>query len=92
MSKPKSFKITLRGSEAEQQQFTELLLKTATRDNYRFVINFATTDFELCDKLGPPVDDIARIWEYTGMQTSDKSLKPAQCVWDGYLKAKYRGK
>ncbi len=85
----KAYKLTLKGSEADQQQFTELLLRTATRDNYLFVINFATTDFEkLVAKLPPPVDDLARIWAYTGMQTSDKKAKPALAVWDAYLKAK----
>ncbi|AMV29496.1 Glycosyl hydrolase family 53 [Gemmata sp. SH-PL17] len=85
----KAFKLTLKGSEADQKQFTELLLKTADRDNYLFVINFATTDFEkLCAKLPPPVDDLARIWAFTGMQTSDKKPKPALAVWDTYLKAK----
>lgn len=85
----KAFKLTLKGSEADQKQFTELLLKTAARDDYLFVINFATTDFEkLCAKLPPPVDDLARIWAFTGMQTSDKKPKPALAVWDSYLKAK----
>ncbi len=89
----KAFKLTLRGSEADQKQFTELLLKTATRDRYEFVVNFATTDFEkLCDKLPPPMDDVGRIWAYTGMQTSALKPKPALAVWDGYLKAEYERK
>jgi hypothetical protein len=87
----KAFKLTLRGSEADQRQFTELLLRTATRDRYEFVITFATTDFErLCAKLPPPVDDLARIWAYTGLQTSDSKPKAALAVWDAYLKAPYR--
>jgi hypothetical protein len=86
----KAFKLTLFGSDADQTQFTELLLKTAARDRYEFVINFATTDFDrLCAKLPPPVDDLARIWAYTGMQTGDKVRKPALEVWDAYRKAKY---
>jgi hypothetical protein len=86
----KAFKLTLRGSPADQKQFIEFLLKTAVRDNYEFVINFATTDFEkLCAKLPPPVDDLARIWAYTGLQTSTLQPKPALAVWDAYLKAKY---
>jgi hypothetical protein len=86
----KAFKLTLRGSEAAQKQFTELLLQTATRDRYEFVISFATTDFEkLCAKLPPPLDDVGRIWAYTGMQTEDKRPKPALAVWDAYLKARY---
>ena len=76
----------LRGSDADQNQFTELMLKTAARDNYDFVINFASTDSDrLVARLRPPLDDLARIWAYTGMQTSDKRPKPASAVWDGYL-------
>ena len=87
----KAFKVTLRGSEADQKQFTELLLKTAARDGYAFVINFATTDFEkLVAKLPPPADDLARIWAFTGMQTSAKQPKPALVVWDAYLKAPWK--
>jgi len=86
----KSYGTTLRGSDADQQQFTELLLKTAARDNYEFVINFSTTDSErLVARLRPPLDDLARIWAYTGMQTSDKRPKLASAVWDGFFRAKY---
>ena len=86
----RSYNTMLRGSDADQQQFTELLLKTAARDYYEFVINFATTDFErLVARMRPPLDDIARIWAYTGMQTGDRRLKPASAVWDGFLRAKY---
>jgi len=86
----KSYGTILHGSDADQQQFTELLLKTAARDNYEFVINFATTDSDrLVAKLRPPLDDIARIWAFTGMQTSDKRPKPASAVWDGFYRAKY---
>src|SRR5262249_22479766 len=37
----KAFGLTLRGSEADQDQFTRLLFTTAARDEYAFVINFA---------------------------------------------------
>ena len=86
----KSYGINLLGSEAEQKNFTELLLKTAARDKYEFVINFASTDSErLVARLRPPLDDLARIWAFTGMQTSIEKPKPALAVWDGFLKAKY---
>lgn len=87
----RTFGLTLRGSEADQRQFTELLLGTAARDRYALVINFATTDFErLCAKLPPPVDDLARIWAYTGLQTSDSRPKPALAVWDTWLRTPWR--
>jgi hypothetical protein len=85
----RSYGLVLNGSDADQQQFTELLLRTAARDKYDFVINFVTTDFErLVAKLRPPQDDLARLWAFTGMQTGDKQPKPAQALWDAYLKAK----
>lgn len=83
----KAFKITLHGSETDQKQFTELLLRVAARNQYEFVINFATTDFEkLCARLPAPVDDLARIWADTGMQTGEQIPKPALGIWDGWLK------
>ena len=73
----KSYGLVLSGSDADQEQFTELLLKTAAREKYEFVINFATTDFErLVIKLRLPQDDIARIWAFTGMQTGRKNQSP----------------
>jgi hypothetical protein len=86
----KSYGISLLGSEVEQRNFTELLLKTAARDKYEFVVNFASTDSDrLVARLRPPLDDLARIWAFTGMQTSTGRPKPALAVWDGFLKAKY---
>jgi hypothetical protein len=86
----RTYGTTLYGSDAEQQHFTELLLKTAARDKYDFVINFATTDSErLVARLRPPLDDLARIWAYIGLQTGDRQPKPALAVWDAYLRAKY---
>jgi hypothetical protein len=85
----RSYGVILNGSEANQQHFTELLLNAANRDEYEFVINFATTDSEkLASRLPPPADDLARIWAFTGMQTSDKKPKPALAVWEAYLRAK----
>ena len=86
----KTYATAMRGSDAEQEKFTEYLLKTAARDGYEFVINFATTDSDrLVARLRPPLDDLARIWAYTGMQNSDRQPKPAQAVWDGFYRAKY---
>jgi hypothetical protein len=85
-----SYNTTLYGSDADQLQFTEYLLKTAARDGYEFVINFATTDSDkLVSRLRPQAADLARIWAYIGMQTGDKRAKPASAVWDGYFRAKH---
>jgi len=82
----KAWRLTLKGGEENQRQFTESLLSRAAKDRYLFVINFATTDYEkLCQKLPKPMDDFARIWAYTGMQTSDEAPKPALSAWDAYL-------
>jgi hypothetical protein len=84
----KSYNRVLYGSDADQAQFTEFLLKTAARDGYEFVINFATTDSErLVARLRPPVADLARLWAFIGMQTSDLRPKPASAVWDGFFRA-----
>ncbi len=86
----KSYNTTLYGSQNDQAEFTEYLLKTAARDGYEFVINFATTDSDrLVARLRPPLADLAKLWAYVGMQTSDRRPKPASAVWDGFLKAKY---
>jgi hypothetical protein len=65
-------------------------IKTASRNNYDFVINFATTDSDrLVARLRPPIADAARIWAHVGMQTGDRQPKPASAVWDAYYRAKY---
>lgn len=85
-----SYGTRLLGSDADQVQFTEVLLSAAARDGYEFVINFATTDSDrLVARLRPPLSELARIWAYTGMQTGDKRLKPAAAVWDAFYQAKY---
>jgi glycosyl hydrolase family 53 len=86
----KTYNTSLYGSDYDQTQFTEYLLKTAARDGYEFVINFATTDSDrLVARLRPQAADLARIWAYVGMQTGDKRPKPASAIWDGYFRAKY---
>lgn len=82
-----SFKVTLKGTEANQAQFARVLLETAAKDRYEFVIWTHTTDFEkLCEKLPPDSVDLARVWAWTGLQSSEKIPKPALAVWDAYLK------
>lgn len=49
----KAFGLTLKGSEASQRKFIELLLDTASRNKYEFVTQFATTDLRNCAKSYP---------------------------------------
>lgn len=84
----KTYGITLYGSEKEQAHFTNMVLKKAHQENYVFVANFATTDYEkLSDKLPNPVAELSRIWSRTGLQTSNQISKPALTIWDGYYNA-----
>ena len=86
----KSYGIELPGSETAQAQFIRMLLATAERDHYKFVVNFATTDSEkLVARLRPPLDDLARMWAFIGLQTSNQVPKPALAIWDSYWKMRY---
>jgi hypothetical protein len=85
-----SLNLAMHGSPKDQAQFIRLLLSRASRDRYVFVVNFATTDFERMFANRPqPVDERLRAMAYTGMQTSDRTAKPALAVWDAYLKLPY---
>jgi hypothetical protein len=80
------FNLRLRGSEADQRQYYDVLLRTAQRDNYLFVVTFATTDFEkLVAQLPEQARDLALVWAYTGLQTSAGRPKPALELWDRAL-------
>jgi len=74
--------LRLRGSEADQRQYYDVLLNAAQRDRYRFVVTFCTTDYEkLLAALPAEAREIADIWTYTGLQRSDGTPKPALHVW-----------
>jgi hypothetical protein len=80
------FGLKLRGSEADQRQYYDVLLRTAQRDNYLFIATFATTDFEkLAAQLPKEARDLVMVWAYTGLQTSAGQTKPALDLWDRFL-------
>jgi len=80
------FNLPLRGSSADQKQYYEVLLQSAARDSFLFVVTFATTDFEkLIAQIPREVRELASIWSYSGLQTSDGKRKPALDVWDSFL-------
>jgi hypothetical protein len=80
------FNLKLRGSPADQRQYYDVLLRTAFRDRYLFVVTFATTDYEkLLAQLPKEARDLAGIWTYSGLQASDGARKPALDLWDYFL-------
>lgn len=82
------FGLTLSGSYADQRRYMELLLQTAERDSFEFVVNFAGIDFErLTARLSGEVRELALIWTYTGLETDDGQAKPALEVWRSWLDA-----
>ncbi|MGE5304507.1 MAG: glycosyl hydrolase 53 family protein [Alphaproteobacteria bacterium] len=86
----KTYGIELTGSPTAQAQFIRMLLAAAARDHYKFVVNFATTDSEkLVARLRPPLDDLARMWAFIGLQTSAQVAKPALAIWDSYWMMRY---
>jgi hypothetical protein len=85
------FNLPLRGNTTDQKQYYDALLRSAARDNYLFVVTFATTDFEkLIAQIPREGRELASIWSYTGLQTSDGKGKPALEVWDSFLALPYR--
>ncbi len=79
--------LKLRGDPADQRQYYETLLTAASRDRYRFVVTFCTTDYDrLLPALPGEAREIANIWTYTGLQTSDGSPKPALAAWDSWFR------
>ncbi|MBL9088746.1 MAG: glycosyl hydrolase 53 family protein [Planctomycetia bacterium] len=82
--------VTLRGSDDEQRHWIDLLCRVAARDRYRFVVQFATTDFPaLVARLPAETADLARIWAFTGLQDDAGVAKPALAAWDRWFAAPY---
>ncbi len=85
------FGLTLSGSYADQRRHMDLLLRTAERDGFEFVVNFAGIDFDrLTEKLSGDIRELALIWTYTGLETADGATKPALEVWRSWLEAPSR--
>lgn len=78
--------LILSGTPERQDEFYRRLFTAADRDRYRFIVTFATTDFErLIPALPPEARSLAAIWQFTGLQTSDGALKPAGVRWRAAL-------
>lgn len=82
-----TYNVTLPGSPTQQATFEEFLLGQAEARKFRFVVNFATTDFEkLVAKLSGPSAELAKVWAFTGLQDSAYHAKPALVPWDRFYR------
>ncbi|MCA0359936.1 MAG: arabinogalactan endo-1,4-beta-galactosidase [Armatimonadetes bacterium] len=75
--------IPLDGSPAKQDQYYQVLLDTAQKHRYKFVVTFATTDFDrLIPKLPESARELAKIWMHCGLQSGSGEVKPAGKRWN----------
>jgi hypothetical protein len=82
---------SLVGSREGQVAFEKVLLETANKNNFLFVVNWAATDYsKLIATLPGAVRNAAKIWEFTGMYDSEGKEKPALTVWKAYFNAPKR--
>jgi hypothetical protein len=81
--------LPLFGSPRDQQRYFELLFAAAHRDNYEFVVNFASHDFErLTARLSGEMQALSRIWTYTGVLRGGGRAKPGSAVWRRWRSAR----
>lgn len=78
----------LPASESDQAHFERVLLASALRDRYVFVINWCGIDFDrLVERLPAEVRELASVWAHTGLSNANGTPKPALRSWDTYLDA-----
>lgn len=72
--------VDLNGTPAKQQAFVRELLTAANSRNFRFIIQFASRDYDtLCDQL--ECTDFSRIWQDTGLWDEDDVERSALAIW-----------
>ena len=73
--------------EEYQRQYVDLLLRKAFEHEFAFVQYQFTIDYDLLYNKYPALfGEIAKMWMYTGLQTSGGKQKPAFTLWDKVLK------
>lgn len=89
MSSPVNiFGTQLAASEVDQTQFVSGLLAHAVQKNFSFVVNWVAIDFDpMIKKLPKPMNEVAKAWVHSGLQTASGKNKPAFEVWKRYLHA-----
>ncbi len=77
-------------TEDYQCDYIDLLLRKAYEHEFAFVVNWTSIDFDkLLEDIPEEAREIALIWAYTGLQSSDGSPKKALSIWDAYLQVPY---
>lgn len=78
---------SLKASEDGQKEFVEMILNSAVRYKFPFVINWVSIDFDpMLKKLPKGVREISKAWVHTGLVTYNDHEKKAYKVWKNYLK------
>ncbi len=77
--------VSITGSEEIQDSFISLLLEDAQTHDFRFVVNFVSTDYGT--NYGS--DPVFLTWAYAGLSNTDGTAKPALATWDRYLGLTY---
>lgn len=84
----RQFGVDLPGTETAQARYLSALLRRAQQDDYLFVINWASQDFDaLTASLPTPARDLAKIWQDTGLWDEAGRPRHAVEIWDAYQAA-----
>ncbi len=73
-------------NEEDQNQCISTIMKKAAENKFVFVVNWVAIDFDkMIAKFSAFDQSFASLFEYTGLENSDGTSKPALKIWDSYL-------
>lgn len=86
-----SYNLKITGSPAKQRAYIETILQTAQQDEYLFVVQFLTRDYDaLWEAIQSFAPEAFKVWRDTGMEDERGTPRPALSVWDHYYNAPYQ--
>ncbi|MDP8244934.1 MAG: glycosyl hydrolase 53 family protein [Candidatus Hinthialibacter antarcticus] len=86
-----SYNLKIPGSQAKQLAYIETLLDAAQNDDYLFVVQFLTRDYDaLWNSIQSFAPEAFKVWRDTGMEDERGVPRPALQVWDHYHNAPYK--
>lgn len=81
------FSVHIKANRKDQKKFVKTVLENAQQHNFLFVINFVSIDYDkMISKLPDPIDEIAKAWVHSGMQTYKRKDKDALKTWRYFFK------